>query len=67
MGHTYFGMGGLGFWIILIILVLVFLPYLKNMYNATNTKEESALEIIKRRLAKGEISMEEYEELKKKL
>ena len=65
--HLYDGhFGGmhLKWWIIwLIFIVWIFLiptdiPYQK-------TKKDSPLDILKKRLAKGEISKEEYEESKK--
>jgi len=66
MGHYGFGMFGFGFWILIIILIIIILPILRNNFTPI-TKEENALEILKKRLAKGEITPEEYDELKKKL
>ncbi|WP_428741336.1 SHOCT domain-containing protein [Tenacibaculum sp.] len=52
-------------WIPLIVLIVLLVPKL----NTTNqfTKKESPLEILKRRYANGEITTEEYEQIKKVL
>ncbi len=53
------------FWWTLIIISIVALG--KWIFNrgTTPTKEESPLEILKRRYAKGEITKEEFDNLKK--
>ncbi|TYB31558.1 MAG: SHOCT domain-containing protein [Candidatus Mcinerneyibacterium aminivorans] len=70
-GH-YFGFGGSFMWIFIIILVVVVIYVIarNSGSNILNTKshqehKEDAMEILKRRLAKGEISEEEFEEKKK--
>ncbi len=70
-GYGYGMMGG-GFWIlglifwILVIIGLVLL--IKYLWEGSGArKEESALEILKRRYARGEISKEEFEEKKKEI
>lgn len=67
-GYGY-GMGsgmwifGLIFWILILIGLVLLIKYLWEGGGAR--KEESALEILKKKYAKGEISKEEFEEKKK--
>jgi putative membrane protein len=69
-GYGY-GMGGgywilgLIFWILVIIGVVLLIKYLWEGSRARG--EESALEILKKKYARGEISKEEFEEKKKDL
>lgn len=69
-GYSY-GMMGYGMWIlglIFWILVLIGLVLLiKYLWEGGAKKEESALEVLKKRYARGEISKEEFEEKKKDL
>ncbi|QCU90979.1 SHOCT domain-containing protein [Thiomicrorhabdus sediminis] len=51
------------FWLILIVLVLIGLKVIFQQRGDS----ESALEILKKRYAKGEITKEEFEEQKKTL
>lgn len=57
---------GLIFWILVIAGLILLIKYL---WEGSGTKrvEESALEVLKKRYAKGEISKEEFEEKKKDL
>ncbi len=69
-GYGMMGGGGWIFWLIFWILVLVGLVLLiKYLLENSGAKKEheSALEILKKRYAKGEISKEEFEEKKKEL
>ena len=76
MGSGMMG-GGMGFWMIfnmlfwvLIIVGIVFLAIWavnKTRGSELKPKEESALEILKKRYAKGEINKEEFEAKKKDL
>jgi putative membrane protein len=67
-GYGY-GMGsgmwifGLIFWILILIGLVLLIKYLWEGRGAR--KEESALEILKKKYARGEISKEEFEEKKK--
>ncbi|CAG0987922.1 hypothetical protein METP2_02385 [Methanosarcinales archaeon] len=57
---------GLIFWILLIIGLVLLIKYLWERGGAKRG-EESALEILKKKYARGEISKEEFEEKKKDL
>ena len=57
-------------WIILLIvigLVIYFIVQAQNKKSETPTQNESPMDILKRRYAKGEITREEYERMKKDL
>ena len=74
-----FGMGGygmmgfgMGFGFVFMILfwgVVIWLVYalIKTAQTNTQSKDEDATTIIKRRYAKGEISKKQYEEMRKEL
>lgn len=55
----------LGFWIPIIILACLGIKYLINRKRPREYEEKSALDIAKERYAKGEITKEEFEEMKK--
>ncbi len=55
---------GLIFWILVIIGLALLIKYL---WGGAKRGEESALEILKKKYARGEISKEEFEEKKKDL
>ncbi len=57
---------GLIFWILVIIGLVLLIKYLWEGGGAKRG-EESALEILKKKYARGEISKEEFEEKKKDL
>jgi len=63
-----YGLWGYG-WIFQLIIVLVFLGVVLWMLsgNKRDHSNKTALDILKERLAKGEISLKEYRELKKEL
>ncbi|MFB1050971.1 SHOCT domain-containing protein [Paraliobacillus sp. JSM ZJ581] len=70
-GSGMFGLGGGLFMMVVIILLVGYLIYLGvNSQQASNQKkneqqmEPNALEIAKIRLAKGEITFEEFEQIK---
>ena len=60
------GILGLIFWILVIIGLVLLIKYLWEGGTAKRG-QESALEILKERYARGEISKEEFEEKKKDL
>jgi len=68
-GYGY-GMGsgvwifGLIFWILILIGLVLLIKYL---WEGGAKKEESALELLKKRYARGEMGKEEFEEKKKDL
>ena len=72
MYHNYMFGGmwfGWIFWILLIVLViwLVVNQNNKNKQILNNPQSESALDILKKRYAKGEISKEQFDQMKKDL
>lgn len=60
------GILGLIFWILILIGLVLLIKYLWESSGAKR-EQESALEILKKRYARGEISKEEFEEKKKDL
>ncbi len=73
MGPEYWGGHGFGFmWFIPLLFFIVFLFFMRGMFGQGNgenskTRGETASEILDIRFAKGEITKEEYEEMKKTL
>ena len=70
MMHYGFGYGGMFMWIIFLIvigLLIYFMVQAQKTKGYTPTQNESPLDILKRRYAKGEIAREEYERMKKDL
>lgn len=69
-GYGMMGYGGMFFgflfWIIIIALAYFLIKSLIE-HNKSNGTEKSALDIAKERFAKGEITKEEFEEIKKNL
>ncbi len=65
-GAHWFGGGFMWiFWIVLVVLVVWILQ--GSSANSRSTNEESALDILKKRYAKGEIDKEEFERKRKEL
>lgn len=61
-------MFGWVFWILLLVVIIwVVYQFLNKNRNSANTKSENAMDILKERYAKGEITKEEYETMKKDL
>jgi putative membrane protein len=70
MMHYGFGYGGMFMWIIFLIvigLLLYFIVQAQKTKGRTPTQNESPLDILKTRYAKGEIAREDYERMKKDL
>ncbi len=65
----YGGYGGTLMWLILIffIVVIVYLAVERNKKggNDVRSKEESPMEVLKKRYAKGEITKEEFDAIKR--
>jgi len=64
--HGWYGYG----WVYGIIGLIVFLVVLYFIFRKTETQEKKsdrALEILKERYAKGEITKEEFEEMRKSI
>ena len=70
MMHYGFGYGGIFMWIIFLIvigLLIYFIVQAQKTKGHTPSQNESPLDTLKRRYAKGEIVREEYERMKKDL
>jgi putative membrane protein len=70
MMHYGFGYGGMFMWIIFLVVVgllIYFIIHSQKQKGQTPTQNENHLDILKRRYAKGEITKEEYERMKKEL
>ena len=68
-GYDHMGYGGLWmiiFWILVVIGILFLIKFAVDR-SSSQSGGPSAIEILKRRYASGEISKEEYEEKKKEL
>jgi len=72
MGTYGYGMGyggmffGLLFWVFIIVVAYLLIKRLMEQ-NKSRGEEKSGLDIAKERYAKGEITKEEFEEIKKNL
>jgi putative membrane protein len=70
MMHYGFGYGGMYMWIILVIVIGVIIYFYvksQNTKDQTPTRDESHLDILKQRYAKGDITKEEFDQMKKDL
>lgn len=64
MHGDYWGMGW-GMWIIPVLFVVLIIFLFRN--NNVQSQNETPLEILKKRYAKGEITKEQFEEMKKNI
>jgi len=62
-----YGYGGMFMWIIFLILIGLLIYFIFQSLKTKGSKmpDESPVDILKRRYAKGEITKEEYEKMKK--
>lgn len=70
MMHYGFGYGGMFMWIIFLIvigLLIYFIVQSQKTKGQMPTQHESPLDILKRRYAKGEISKEDFDRMKRDL
>ncbi|MGI8314557.1 SHOCT domain-containing protein [Halobacillus mangrovi] len=67
MGGGFFGFGFIGLLIIVAIILVIVWMMKPNGTDKSSSKNSDSLETLKKRLANGEISEEEYDRLKKKL
>ena len=67
--HMSWGYGGFFMWLIFLVLIgfVVYFVVRGEKRMKRNSSEETALDILKKRYAKGEITRQEYEEMKKDL
>jgi len=67
----YGGYGGWFMWLIWILIAVVIIYFVvdrsKRTGNLKGTEKESPMEILKKRYAKGEITREEFERMKKEI
>jgi len=60
------GMGMILFWILIVVGIIVLVKWIAGQKSGSS-QEASASDILKRRYAKGEISKEDYDRMKKDL
>ncbi|MFH1784001.1 MAG: SHOCT domain-containing protein [bacterium] len=64
-GHMgYFGGGYMGILLVAIIGIIVYLIIKGGMLKTCGSQEDTSLEILKKRYAKGEITKEEFDKMK---
>lgn len=70
MGH---GMGFVGmifpivFWLMIVVGIMLLVKWVITQTKSANEESETALDILKKRYARGEINKEEFEEKKRDL
>lgn len=62
--HGYDGMGFMWFWLLLIVIVVVLLAWFVKPGGSSVSHHETALDILQKRLARGEIDEQEYRRIK---
>lgn len=65
--HGAGGAFGLLFWIILIVLVIVAVRWLVKDNGSERKQDNSALDILDKRYARGEIDQQEYEQKRREI
>jgi putative membrane protein len=67
-GHGWgMGWGWIIGLIILVAIIWIIVRMVNQNYSSKNTKSQSAIDILKERYARGELSKEEFNERKKEL
>jgi putative membrane protein len=61
----YYGHGGMLMWIIFIVIFGVLIYFLMQAVKGRGREGETPLEILKKRYAKGEITKEEFDKMRK--
>ncbi len=64
MGRGMMGYGGGGFGLLILLLLIAGIVLIVRGLTRKEPTSEDPLEVLKRRLARGDISKEQYEELK---
>ncbi len=62
--------GGMFFWIILILVILALVMFAKKTGKGSESqglKQETALDVLKKRYARGELSKEEFKRMKQEI
>lgn len=70
MGWGGFGFGWLSmlfWWVFIILAIVAIVKWLSNNQNSTKREGDNALDILKERYAKGEVTKEQFEQMKKDL
>jgi putative membrane protein len=68
-GHMSWGYGGVFMWLIFLVLIgiVIYFVVRGEKWMKQTRSEETVLDILKKRYAKGEITEQEYEKMKKEL
>ncbi|HUU04566.1 MAG TPA: SHOCT domain-containing protein [Patescibacteria group bacterium] len=66
-GHWGWGFGMILFWILVIVGIVVLVKWILGQKPPALPQGDAALDILKKRYAKGEISREDFERMKKDL
>jgi len=73
MMHDLWGWGGYGglfmlvFWVAVIVGIILLVRWVVDQSRSSASSKESALDILKKRYARGEIDKEEFEQKRKDL
>ncbi len=64
-GSMHYGFGGLVLWLVIAAIVVVIIVAIVGSSKTSTEAGETPLDILKKRYAKGEISKQEFEKMKK--